>query len=107
MLFTTTNKALMQRAARHLTEQAGILKNSYGQNWAASKEAKVAKRQYDRLLRDARDMRELATALDKDFAFLNQQAKLLTPEQAQAAKKAIESLPGARIEGPTDASPAT
>ncbi len=66
MIFTTTNKALMQRAARNMTEQAGILKNSYGQNWAASKEAKVAKRQYDRLLRDARDLRELAAALEKD-----------------------------------------
>lgn len=63
MLFTTTNKALMQRAARNMTEQAAVLKNSYGQNWAASKEAKVAKRQYDRLLRDARDLRELADAL--------------------------------------------
>lgn len=64
MIFTNTDKTLMMRAGRLLVEQARILKHSYGQNWAGSAEAKEAKRQHDRLLRDDRDLRELAKRLE-------------------------------------------
>ncbi len=65
MVFTNTDKVLMMRAGRLLVEQAKSLKLQFGENWAASKESKVAKREYDRLLRDDRDIRALAKRLER------------------------------------------
>ena len=57
--FTLTDKALMLRAARFMVEEAAVLAQSHGPVWAATADGVVAKRQHDRLLRDARDLRAL------------------------------------------------
>lgn len=63
-LNTALDKALLMRTARHLEERAAELERSYTP-WGASPEGKRAKRVYDRLLRDARDLRTLAKRLTK------------------------------------------
>lgn len=63
MPFTNTDKALLHRAARLVAEVAQAEKSSYGHNWAFDAEAKAAKLRFDRLLRDERDLRELARRL--------------------------------------------
>ena len=62
--FTLTDKALMLRAARHLAEAAAIEERSYGPVWASTAGGVAAKKVFDRLLRDARDMRALVKRLE-------------------------------------------
>ena len=57
--FTLTDKSLMLRAARILEGDAGVLESSHGPVWSATADGKTAKREFDRLLRDARDLRSL------------------------------------------------
>ena len=65
-MFTNTDKALLNRAARHLTTEAAKLEKTYGQNsWGADKQCRKAKLEFDRLTRDARDLCALATRLLK------------------------------------------
>lgn len=59
-VFTNTDKALLLRSARLLLDQAQTLERSYGQNWAADPDHRAAKLEFDRLHRDARDLRALA-----------------------------------------------
>lgn len=63
-MFTTIDKALLMRAARHLETRARNLEVS-NLPWGATPEGKVAKREYDRLKRDARDLRSLGQRLSK------------------------------------------
>ncbi len=65
LIYTLTDKTLMMRAARQLKEQADVLLNRYGTNWAENDESKDAKRKFDRLLRDERDLRMLAKRFEK------------------------------------------
>lgn len=65
LIYTLTDKTLMMRAARQLKEQADVLLNRYGTNWAENDESKGAKRKFDRLLRDERDLRMLAKRFEK------------------------------------------
>lgn len=60
--FTSIDKALLLRAARHLEERALNLEVS-NSPWGATPEGKIAKRVFDRLKRDARDLRSLAKRL--------------------------------------------
>lgn len=64
MLFTRTDKALLQRAARTLTEEAEVLTKFNGPDWNRDATAKAAKRAIDRHLRDARDLRALCKRLE-------------------------------------------
>lgn len=64
-VFTRTDKALIDRAARLVLDQAKIEENLHGPVWAATAEGKDAKRRFDRLQRDARDLRALARRLEK------------------------------------------
>ncbi len=57
--FTLTDKSLMLRAARILETDASVLEASHGPVWSATAEGPAAKREHDRLLRDARDLRTL------------------------------------------------
>lgn len=81
LIFTNTDKTLMMRAARHLSTQAAELKNSFGQNWAFDKESRNAKREYDRLLRDERDLRALAKRLETAVANERAHADAQAPMQ--------------------------
>ena len=56
MFFSGIDKALLQRAARLLESQAAGIEKSKtnGGNWAG---ARAAKREFDALMRDARDLR--------------------------------------------------
>ncbi len=66
MIFTKTDKTLLDRAARIIHNQAVVEENSYkGDTWAATETGKEAKKRYDRLLRDERDLRALAKRLEK------------------------------------------
>ncbi len=58
-MFTMTDKALLDRAALRTTKAANVIKSVHP-IWGASKDSKTAKREYDRLMRDAHDMRALA-----------------------------------------------
>lgn len=58
-MFTNTDKALLDRAARRATASAACLKSLHP-SWGASKDSKKAKLEYDRLMRDAHDTRALA-----------------------------------------------
>ena len=62
--FTLTDKTLMLRAARFLNAEAAVLEASHGPVWVATQEGIVAKKQFDRLLRDARDMKTLVRRLE-------------------------------------------
>lgn len=66
MLFTNTDKSLLLRAARLLLEDATKLESTHGSNWVASKESKAAKAEYDRLHRDARDIKKLVKRLEAE-----------------------------------------
>jgi hypothetical protein len=65
MIFTKTDKTLVDRAARIVHDQAVIEEKMHGPVWSATAEGKDAKRRYDRLLRDERDLRMLARRLEK------------------------------------------
>lgn len=80
LIYTLTDKTLMMRAARKLKEQADQLLACYGANWAESKATREAKREFDRLLRDERDLRMLAKRFEKAM-------------QVQAAEAAAKVAP--------------
>lgn len=78
-MFTNTDKALLNRAARHLKAEATKLEKTYGQNsWGADKQCRKAKLEYDRLTRDARDLDAVATRLVK-FSKANPVQQPLVP----------------------------
>jgi len=66
MPFTNQDKVLLDRNARAGEIEAHKLLVTYGSNWQASKEAKRAKLEFDRLERDARDTRLLAKRMEAE-----------------------------------------
>ncbi len=58
-MFTMTDKSLLDRAALRTTVAANCIKSCHP-IWGATADSKKAKREYDRLMRDAHDMRALA-----------------------------------------------
>lgn len=70
VVFTKTDKALLDRSARHLHETAIELQRSEGPVWSATESGKKAKKVFDRLLRDERDLRELAKRLEETLPTL-------------------------------------
>jgi hypothetical protein len=65
-MFTKTEKALLYRAARRAADQASALQKSLaGLSWGATKATKRSKLEFDRLMRDHRDLRALGNALLK------------------------------------------
>lgn len=68
MIFTKTDKTLLDRAARFLHDQACVEEANYGPVWAATQEGKEAKKRFDRLLRDERDLRTLGKRLELEGA---------------------------------------
>lgn len=92
MSFTKTDKALIDRAARHLSEAAVIEKNSYGTDWTVDAECKAAKRRYDRLLRDERDLRELGRRL-----VVEKPATILEPQRVERRSSKPRRLPPLQI----------
>ena len=81
-MFTNTDKALLNRGARYLKGEAAKLEKAYGQqSWGADKQCRKAKLEYDRQMRDARDLDALATRLvkfSKSYA-AGQQSLVPTP----------------------------
>lgn len=65
MIFTKTDKSLIDRAARYLRGEAAKLEKQFPV-FSASKEGRRAKDEYDRMMRDERDLRMLAKRLLKD-----------------------------------------
>lgn len=57
-MFTKTDKALLDRSALRLQKSAAALQ-SENPVWGATVASKKAKLEYDRLMRDARDLRTL------------------------------------------------
>jgi hypothetical protein len=67
-MFTLTDKALLDRAARMINGSAKELRVEYeGSGWATTEAGRKAKQEYDRLLRDERDMRSLGKRLCTHF----------------------------------------
>lgn len=64
MEFTRVDRNLMLRVGLWLRKQAENLERQHGANWAASPEAKQAKRDYDRLRREERDLYALRQRLN-------------------------------------------
>lgn len=60
VVFTGTDKSLLDRGARILD---GLAKNTGWESIADSRKRKAAKAEFDRLTRDARDLRMLAVRL--------------------------------------------
>lgn len=58
-MFTKTDKALLDRTALRVTKSAAAIQSIHPV-WGATKDSKKAKLEYDRLQRDARDLRALA-----------------------------------------------
>lgn len=65
-MFTKADKNLLARVCRILNGEAGALEERHGANWAGSEEALRAKRVYDRLCREARDLAALNARLSND-----------------------------------------
>jgi len=67
-MFTLTDKTLLDRAARMLNGAAKELREQYeAEGWAKTEAGRKAKQEYDRLLRDERDMRSLGKRLCLHF----------------------------------------
>lgn len=67
-MFTLTDKTLIDRAARLLREQASLLHDAQnGLPWGTNEAGQKAKLQFDRLMRDERDLRSLAKRLTTHF----------------------------------------
>jgi len=67
-MFTKTEKALLDRAARRAADQAAALQRSLaGLSWGATKATKKSKLEFDRLMRDCRDLRALGAAMLKAY----------------------------------------
>lgn len=91
-MFTKTDKALLNRAARLQTTMANDLYKEFGSiSWGQSRESRAAKDVYDRLLRDARDLNTLAGRLIKQAKIPTTQLKIEMPAAAQL--DAAELLP--------------
>jgi hypothetical protein len=68
MMFTLTDKTLLDRAARMINAAAKELRLQYeAAGWASTEAGRKAKQEYDRLLRDERDMRALGKRLCLHF----------------------------------------
>jgi hypothetical protein len=63
MEFSKADRNLLARVKRILDGEAGALEKRYGANWSANGEAFRAKRTYDRLCREARDLAALSARL--------------------------------------------
>lgn len=61
-MFTKTDKALLDRTARRITMSAEAIQKVHPV-WGATEDSKKAKLEYDRLMRDARDLRMMAKRL--------------------------------------------
>lgn len=68
MEFNKADKFLMVRVGRCLRAQADALDKQHGANWAASPEARKAKRDHDRLRREERDLAALRARLENGKA---------------------------------------
>ena len=67
-MFTLTDKVLLDRAARMINVQARALRALHeAGGWASTEAGRKAKQEYDRLLRDERDMRSLGKRLCLHF----------------------------------------
>jgi hypothetical protein len=67
-MFTKTEKALLDRAARRAADQATeIQKSLAGLSWGATRPTKKSKLEFDRLMRDCRDLRALGAAMLKAY----------------------------------------
>lgn len=64
-MITKPDQNLLVRAARVLQANAKRLQRLYGTDWNADKDAKQAKRDFDRLLKEERDLRALIKRLAK------------------------------------------
>lgn len=64
MEFSDADKLLMRRVGKLLAEQADELELRHGTNWAASPEAREAKRLHDRVRREERDLAALRRRLE-------------------------------------------
>lgn len=62
--FTKEDRNLLNRVSRTLRATAQLEANGYGPNWGASAEGREAKRRYDRILRDERDLTALRKRLE-------------------------------------------
>jgi hypothetical protein len=68
MAFTLTDKALLDRAARMINGEAKALRLEFeAVGWAVTEAGRKAKQEYDRLLRDERDLRALGKRLSAHF----------------------------------------
>jgi len=67
-MFTLTDKTLLDRAARMINASAKALRLEHeSAGWASTEAGKKAKAEYDRLLRDERDMRSLGKRMCLHF----------------------------------------
>jgi hypothetical protein len=85
MAFTNLDKALLDRCARGLRNDAAALLYTHGSNWQASKESRKMKLEYDRLQRDAHDLSILA--------------KRMTGEEKQRKKVADVPMTASEVQG--------
>jgi len=66
-MFTLADKGLLDRAARLLLEHAQQIENAHGRPAWVGEEARKQKLVFDRLQRDARDLRSLAKRMAAHF----------------------------------------
>lgn len=85
-MFTLADKGLLDRAARLLLEQAAAIEFSYGKPAWVGEEARKEKLVFDRLQRDARDLRSLAKRLANHFQVAP------APRQPKVGPTAAEAL---------------
>lgn len=85
-MFTLADKGLLDRAARLLLEQAAAIENSYGKPAWVGEQARKEKLVFDRLQRDARDLRSLAKRLANHFQVAP------APRQPKGGPTAAEAL---------------
>lgn len=98
--FTKTDKALIDRTARYLNQSSATLLKQWGENWAASKQSRAAKAEYDRLQRDERDLRHLAVKW-KGWAeqAKDRAAAVVPPSQKVASVEVISYSQGVHLAG--------
>lgn len=66
-MFTRVDRNLLVRIGKQLAEDAQTEENGYGNNWGGSADAREAKRRFDRLQRDRRDLEALRKRLEASF----------------------------------------
>ena len=90
IIFTRTDKGLLDRAARILDDNGKALFVTHGPVWSATKEGVNAKVVFDRLQRDARDLRMLGKRLMKASPSTERKAAApLIPESGGAMPEPI------------------